>query len=81
MGIEPITSGLTYHYSFHYQNICLWSGLYLHLLEMAAVKSLHVPFQASLGIGMSKRSPNLTAFTIDIAIYVLLFTEALCSAS
>ena len=33
VGVAPTIPkgvGFSYHYSFHYQIICLWSGLYLH---------------------------------------------------
>ena len=49
---------------------CLWAGLSLDRqlnATVPAVKSLHVPLRASLGIAILKVSPNLTGFRLVVS--------------
>ena len=70
-GLEPATYRLTYHFGLH-RPYGSWSGLYLHPFWMPAVKSLHLPFRAWLGIGSNDRPPNLTGFRYRIPAKLLL---------
>ena len=45
---------------------------------MPCVKSLHVPFQASLGITILKASPNLQDSTLKISLQALNFLSPSC---
>ena len=53
---------------------CLWSGLSLNprlYVRVPPVKSLHVPFRASLGIAILQVSPNLRGSTSKISLRAL----------
>ena len=76
-----MVSRFSYHYSFHYQIICLWSGLYLHhsFRLRCPPSSLYtfkiISYQASLGITISQASPNLTGSTPIVSERALNFCD------
>jgi len=85
--IEQTTYRLPYHYYFRSQTkVCLWSGTSLHhdISALGACRLFSTPYPYSgswLGIGISKRSPNLTGSTLSVSQKALVFTQGGCSTT
>ena len=74
-GFEPVTNGLTYHYSFHYQ-IALFVVWTIPSPQWGVCRLVSTPSRcrAWLGIAILQGSPNLTDSTSSIAAGALLFS-------
>ncbi len=61
------------NYSFNcFTNVNLWSGLYLHPrlnVRVPAIKSLHLPLRAWLGITIAKGFPEFDRSHVTLSHY------------
>jgi hypothetical protein len=78
-GFEPARALTLNRFSYQLQlslptiNIVCGLDFIFTILQVPSVKSLHVPFQASLGIAILKVSPNLKGSTSTVSHRALIF--------